>query len=68
MNMGGVVNVKHNGLKAAMAGCDQLLMPVDEKEVLFDILNEMENNNEFRKSVYQSIKKIIRIKICLGIL
>ena len=68
MNMGGVVNVKHNGLKAAMAGCDQLLMPVDEKEVLFDILDEMKNNDDFRKSIYESVKKIIRIKVCLGLL
>ena len=68
MNMGGVVNVKHNGLKAAMAGCDQLLMPVDEKEVLFDILSEMKNNDDFRKSIYESVKKIIRIKVCLGLL
>jgi len=68
MNMGGVVNVKHNGLKAAKAGCDQLLMPVDEEEVLFDILQEMKENAEFRNGIYNSVKKIIRLKICLGII
>ena len=40
MNMGGVVNVEKCGLKAAQAGCDQLLMPVDEEEVLFSILEK----------------------------
>ena len=68
MNMGGVVNVKHNGLKAAKAGCDQLLMPVDEEEVLFDILQEMKENAEFRNGIYNSVRKIIRLKICLGII
>lgn len=68
MNMGGVVNVKHNGLKAAKAGCDQLLMPVDEEEVLFDILQEMKENAEFRNGIYNSVKKIIKLKICLGII
>ena len=68
MNMGGVVNVSHNGLKAAQAGCDQLLMPVDEKEVLFDILSEIQKDENFKKSVYESVKKIIRMKICLGLI
>ena len=68
MNMGGVKNVPHSGLKAAQAGCDQLLMPVDEEEVLFDVLSEMDNNREFKSNVYESVKKIIRLKICLGII
>jgi beta-N-acetylhexosaminidase len=68
MNMGGVVNVSHNGLKAAQAGCDQLLMPVDEKEVLFDIVSELQKDNEFKSQVYMSVKKIIRMKICLGLI
>jgi beta-N-acetylhexosaminidase len=67
MNMGGVVNVENNGLMAAKAGCDQLLMPVNEKKVLFDILDEIKSDDEFKRNVYESVKKIIRIKICLGI-
>ena len=66
MNMGGVVNVEQCGLKAAQAGCDQLLMPVDEKKVLFDILTHMRIDDNFEKEVYESVKKIIRLKICLG--
>lgn len=68
MNMGGVVNVKQSGLKAAKAGCDQLLMPVDEKQVLFNILSEIKKDEDFKKEVYKSVKKIIRMKICLGTL
>ena len=66
MNMGGVVNVRQSGLKAAKAGCDQLLMPVDEKKVLFNIISEIKKDEKFRNEVYQSVKKIIRMKICLG--
>ena len=66
MNMGGVVNVEQCGLKAAQAGCDQLLMPVDEKKVLFDILTQMRIDYKFEREVYESVKKIIRLKICLG--
>ncbi|MEC8513985.1 MAG: glycoside hydrolase family 3 N-terminal domain-containing protein, partial [Bacteroidota bacterium] len=66
MNMGGVVNVDQCGLKAAQAGCDQLLMPVDEKKVLFDILTQMRIDYKFEREVYESVKKIIRLKICLG--
>ena len=66
MNMGGVVNVEQCGLKAAQAGCDQLLMPVDEKKLLFDILTQMQLDETFEKEVYESVKKVIKLKICLG--
>ncbi len=68
MNMGGVVNVKKSGLNAAKAGCDQLLMPVDEKQVLFNILSEINKDEVFKYEIYESVKKIIRMKICLGML
>ena len=66
LNMGGVVNIESNGLKAAQAGCDQLLMPINEEKVLMDILNELHNNEIFKTQIYSSVKKIIRLKICLG--
>ncbi|CAG5078374.1 glycoside hydrolase family 3 N-terminal domain-containing protein [Parvicella tangerina] len=67
MNMGGVREVPNSGLKAIMAGCDQLLMPVEEMDDVYDILAEMKVNEDFRQQVYTSVKKIIRLKICLGI-
>ena len=51
--------------KSAQAGCDQLLMPVDEEQVLFNILTQMQLDDTFEKEVYKS-GKIIRLKICLG--
>ena len=33
-----------------------------------DILIEIQADEEFRKQVYTSVKKVIRLKICLGLL
>lgn len=68
LNMGGVVSIPNCELKAAMAGCDALLMPVNEEKALFDILAETQKNQMFKQQIYASVKKIIRLKICLGIL
>lgn len=67
MGMGGVKSVPKSGLKAAMAGCDILLMPVDELAVIDDILAEIKTNKDFNKQVEESVKKIIRLKVCLGL-
>lgn len=68
MNMGGVVSVPNCELKAAIAGCDAILMPVNEEKAIFDILGETEVNPMFKQQVYASVKKIIRLKICLGMI
>lgn len=68
MNMGGVVNVPSCGLKAVQAGCDVLLMPVNEEKDIDDILSTMNENVDFKLQVYSSVKKVIRLKICLGLL
>ena len=68
MNMGGVVSIEKCGLKAVKAGCDMLLMPVNEEQDLADVLVEMEANEDFKKQVYTSVKKVIRLKLCLGLI
>lgn len=68
MNMGGVRAVPNSGLKAIMAGCDQILMPIEEEKDINDVLTEMNTNPEFKSQVYTSVKKIIRLKYCLGLL
>ncbi|MGK0255313.1 MAG: beta-N-acetylhexosaminidase [Mariniflexile sp.] len=55
-------------LKASKAGNDMLLMPIDETETINSILNEMVNNPIYKEQVYQSVKKIIRLKIFLGVI
>ena len=66
LNMGAVSSINNNGLLAAMAGCDQLLMPIDEERVLMNLLNEIYKNEKFKLQIYESVKKIIRLKLCLG--
>lgn len=68
MGMGGVKSVPKSGLKASMAGCDILLMPVDELVVIDDILEELKTNKDYQKQVEESVKKIIRLKVCLGLI
>ncbi len=68
MNMGGVSSIKNAGVKATMAGCDMLLMPVNEESDVVEILSEMKINETYKDQIYQSVKKIIRLKICLGLI
>ncbi|MBL4653223.1 MAG: beta-N-acetylglucosaminidase, partial [Flavobacteriales bacterium] len=55
-------------LKASMAGCDMILMPIDELQTISWIEEEMKVNPAYKKQVYQSVKKIIRLKICLNLI
>ena len=69
MNMGGVRNVSDNSVKAIKAGCDILLMPVDARKAHSEILMEYsKENKEFKRSVEESVRRIIRMKVCLGLL
>lgn len=68
MGMGGVSGIAQNGLKAAMAGCDVILMPKDEDEVYRDILNEIKTNESYRLQFETSVKRILRLKVCLGLI
>lgn len=55
------------GFEASKAGCDVLCMPSDEVEVIDAILNETKTNVEYAKQIEVSVKKIIRMKLCLGL-
>jgi beta-N-acetylhexosaminidase len=68
LNMGGVASIPNCELKAAKAGCDLLLMPINEEKALFDILSETQKDTQFKQQVYASVRKIIRLKYCLGLL
>lgn len=68
MNMGGVVNVPKCASKAVSAGCDIVLMPVDAKKAHKEILELYRKDVEFKKQVEISAKKVIRMKLALGLL
>lgn len=67
MNMGGVVKFEGSNWKAIEAGCDILLMPVDVDKAHAEILEKYTVDPEFQKQVEASAKRIIRMKLCLGL-
>jgi beta-N-acetylhexosaminidase len=67
LNMGAVTKIDKPAFKSALAGCDILLMPTDELKLLNSILTEMTLNIEFKKQVYESVKRIIKAKLCLNL-
>ena len=68
MNMGGVTQVENSEIKSIEAGCDIILMPVNVFNAHKKILKKYKSDDLFRKSVNESAKRIIRMKICLGII
>jgi len=56
------------GLEASKAGCDFLCMPKDENKLITNILNEAKKDSSYSEQIEASIKKIIRLKLCLGLL
>ncbi|RPI18842.1 MAG: glycoside hydrolase family 3 protein [Ignavibacteriae bacterium] len=68
MNMGALNKFEHPSLTAVKAGCDMILMPTDETKLLNSILNEMKTDKAFEEQVNNSVKKIIKLKYCLGLL
>jgi beta-N-acetylhexosaminidase len=67
-NMKAVSTLENATLKASMAGNDMLLMPKNERKDIEVIISEMQKNETYKNQVEQSVKRIIRLKICLGIL
>lgn len=68
MNMGGVVNVGNANVLAIAAGCDILLMPLDAEKAHQEILQKYKSDEEFKKQVELAAKRVIRSKICLGLI
>lgn len=66
--MKAVTIIDNAPLIASKAGNDMLLMPINETETIDAILAEMLINENYRQQVYQSVKKIIRLKLYLGLL
>jgi len=68
LNMGAVLKFDKPALTAAIAGCDILLMPTDESKLINALLKETEKNRELKKQIDESVKRIIKAKICLGLI
>ena len=68
MNMGGVVAVPEAAYKAVAAGCDIVLMPVDAQKAHTELLAHYRKDAAFKAQVDAAAKKVIRMKIALGLL
>lgn len=68
MNMGGVASIPQCEVKAVSAGCDIILMPVDSKKAFTEILKKYRTDPAFKKKVDASAKRVIRMKIALGLM
>lgn len=68
MNMGGVAKVPNASTKAIDAGCDILLMPLDARKAHAEIAAQYTSNVDFKNTVETAAKRIIRMKICLGLI
>ncbi len=68
MNMGGVTNFKSAELRSIEAGCDITLMPQNTEKTFSEIYKKFLSDENFKKRVEESSKKVIRMKICLGLI
>ena len=68
MNMDAVSKFQSPSLKAIEAGCDMVLMPSDEIKLINSVKEKMVKDSEFREQVYESVRKVIRVKVCLGMI
>ena len=67
MNMESVMMYDMPSLEAIRAGCDMVLMPNNEIELIENILKEIEQNSALNRQVMESVRKIVRLKVCLGL-
>ncbi|MDF1697841.1 MAG: glycoside hydrolase family 3 N-terminal domain-containing protein [Saprospiraceae bacterium] len=67
MNMKGVTQFKDADINALKAGADLVLMPQNPKELIQSLKSEMRNSIDFKNQIEKSIKRVIRLKLCLGL-
>lgn len=67
LNMGAVSTLKDASWRAATAGNDIALMPLDVERLHAKIQNALTEGGEMSAQFEKSIKKVIRLKLCLGI-
>ena len=68
LNMGAVRRYENAAFLAAKAGANVVLEPKSVKEFVEKMEGEMIKDKALKKHVYSSAKKMIRLKICLGLI
>ena len=68
MNMGALRKIENASMKAVEAGCDMILMEPNEIKLLEDVYKKYVGNETFKNQIDQSVKKIMRLKVCLNLI
>lgn len=68
MGMGGVASIPNASVMAINAGCDILLMPKDSEQAHKEISATCDKDAEFKQKVITAAERIVRMKICLGLI
>jgi beta-N-acetylhexosaminidase len=68
MNMGGVTTFPKAERRAIEAGCDIVLMPQNTAQAFEDMILKYRSDAQFKARVDESAAKVIRMKVCLGLL
>ena len=68
LNMQAVSSFEDPAFQALRAGCDMVLMPMDEKALIDRVHYEMGIDDAFRRQIEESVRKIVRLKILLGLI
>lgn len=68
MNMYAATSLKNAEQKAILAGCDMIVMPVNHTSTIKNLEKKMKDNALFREQILASVKRIVRLKICLNLL
>ena len=67
MNMKAVSVLKQADLRALLAGNDIVLMPANEVNLIKQAVEILATDPAFAKRVEASVKRILRMKVCLGL-
>lgn len=68
MNMGGIARVTNANTKCVQAGCDILLMPINTRKAHAELSLKYTSDAEFKQKVDRAARRIIRMKLCLGLI
>ncbi len=68
MNMGALKTIENPSLKAMEAGCDMILMEPNELQLLELAVAKYTENPAFQRQIDGSVKRILRLKICLNLI
>jgi len=68
MNMGALKQIENAPLNAMEAGCDMILMEPNELQLLDLAAAKYAENPAFRRQIDDSVKRILRLKICLNLI